>query len=328
MNTQQHVQKSSNEKTRQARLISWKHFGKNIFFYVPGFVHYKNKYYQSVRNTFPSISVTGSACSLNCSHCGGKLLETMMPATSPETLIKTCRKIKQKGAVGCLISGGCLPDGSVPINKFVDAIAEAKRLGLTVVVHTGLVNYDTAEKLKKAGVDAVSIDILGCEETAREIYHVNATLEDYRQSLHALKSSGIPFTPHILVGLHYGELRGEINALKMIAETQPSALIIIVFFPIKGTKMENLTPPSIMYVKEVLIKSRTMMPNIPIALGCARPKGEYRTKLDTTAVKAGVNGIAFPSIEAIKAAEKLGLNIKFSSVCCSQIYADTKKQSK
>ncbi|MEM2129354.1 MAG: radical SAM protein [Candidatus Bathyarchaeia archaeon] len=325
---QQHMFKASDKEIKQARLISWKNFGKNIFFYAPGFVYYKNKYYQSARNKFPSISITGSSCSLNCSHCGGKLLETMMPAASPEALIETCRKIKQKGAVGCLISGGCLPDGSVPINKFVNAIAEAKKLGLTVVVHTGLVNYDTAEKLRNAGVDAVSIDILGCEETAREIYHVNATLEDYRRSLYALKSSGIPYTPHILVGLHYGELRGEINALEMVAETQPSALIIIVFFPIKGTKMEKIASPSIANVKEILTKSRTMMPNIPIALGCARPKGEYRTNLDTLAVRAGVNGIAFPATEAIETAEKLGMNIKFSSYCCSMILTDLVRTKK
>jgi len=324
MITQQHVLKASNKEIRQAQLISWKNFGKNIFFYAPGFVHYKNRYYQSTRNKFPSISITGNECALNCSHCGGKLLKTMLPATSPETLIEACRKIKSKGAVGCLISGGCLPNGSVPINKFVDAIAEIKKMGLTVVVHTGLVNYDTAKNLKKVGVDAVSIDILGCEETAREIYHVDATLEDYRQSLHALKLSGIPFTPHVLVGLNYGELRGEINALEMIAETQPSALIIIVFFPIKGTKMENVAPTPIANVKEILIKSRMMMHNIPITLGCARPKGEYRIKLDTLAVRIGVNGIAFPTTEAIKAAEKLGLNINFSSSCCSQIYADIK----
>jgi uncharacterized radical SAM superfamily protein len=234
-------------------------------------------------------------------------------------LVETCRKIQAKGSVGCLISGGCLPDGSVPIDGFIDAIGEAKRLGLTVVVHTGLIDLDTARRLKSAEVDAVSIDIIGSEETAKEIYHINASTDDYRQSLLALKSSGIRFTPHVLVGLHYGEIRGELNALKMIAEYQPSALILIVFFPIRGTKMENVEPPSPEAVADVLVNARVMIPKVPIALGCARPKGKYRTKVDVLAVKAGVNGVAFPAVEAVETAEKLGLKVTFSMLCCSQI---------
>jgi uncharacterized radical SAM superfamily protein len=308
----------------QARMLSWRHFGKRIFFYAPGFVHYKNEYFQSSRNAFPSISITGSSCSLNCSHCGGKLLETMIPATSPQTLVDTCKKIRSKGAVGCLISGGCLPDGSVPIGRFIDAIAEAKRLGLTIVVHTGLIDVDAAMKLRKAGVDAASIDILGSEDTVKEIYHVDASIDDYRQSLSALKSSGIPFTPHLLVGLHYGELKGELNALEMISKYEPSALILIVFFPIRGTRMESIKPPLPETAVDVLVQARSIMPKVPIALGCARPKGEHRIKMDVLAVEAGVNAVAFPTIEAVKTAEKLGLNITFSSLCCSRILADAK----
>jgi uncharacterized radical SAM superfamily protein len=312
------------ERIKQARLLSWKYFGKRIFFYAPGFAHYENRYFRSSRNAFPTISITGTSCSLNCNHCGGRLLETMIPATSPQMLVETCRKIKAKGSVGCLISGGCLPDGSVPIERFIDAIAEAKRLGLTVVVHTGLIDLDTARRLKSAEVDAVSIDIIGSEETAKEIYHIDASTKNYRQSLLSLKSSGIHFTPHVLVGLHYGEIRGELNALRMTAECQPSALILIVFFPIRGTKMENVEPPSPETVADMLVNARAMMPKVPIALGCARPKGKHRTNLDVLAVKAGVNGVAFPTVEAVNAAEKLGLEVTFSGLCCSQILADAK----
>jgi uncharacterized radical SAM superfamily protein len=311
-----------NERIVQARSLSWRYFGKRICFYAPGFIHYENRYFRSSRNAFPSISITGTSCSLNCNHCEGRLLETMIPATSPQILVETCRKIKAKGAVGCLISSGCLPDGSVPIERFIDAIAEAKRLGLTVVAHTGLIDLDTARRLKSAEVDAVSIDIIGSEETAKEIYHVDASTEDYRQSLLALKSSGIHFTPHVLVGLHYGEIRGELNALRMIAECQPSALILIVFFPIRGTKMENVKPPSPETVADMLVNARVMMPKVPIALGCARPKRKHRIKMDVLAVEAGVNAIAFPTIDAVKAAENLGLHITFSNLCCSQIHAD------
>ena len=142
---------------RKAREISWRNFGRKIRFYAPSFTYYGNKYFKPSRHGFPSISITGKGCSLNCKHCGGKILKTMIPAETPERLVETLHRIKNQGAVGCLISGGCLPNGSVPIDRFIGAIAEAKKLGLKVVVHTGLVNLETAEKLKEAGVDVVSI---------------------------------------------------------------------------------------------------------------------------------------------------------------------------
>ncbi|MCD6324886.1 radical SAM protein [Candidatus Bathyarchaeota archaeon] len=307
---------------KKAREISWRTFGRKIRFYAPSFTYYRNRYFKPSRHGFPSISITGKGCSLNCKHCGGKILKTMIPAETPERLVETLYRIKNQGAVGCLISGGCLPNGSVPIDRFVGAIAEAKKLGLKVVVHTGLVNLETAEKLKEAGVDVVSIDIIGSEATIKEIYNLEASIQEYENSLEALSKVEIPFTPHVLVGLHYGELKGELNALRMISKYDPSALIIIVFFPIKGTMMENVKPPSPRDVAKVLVQARFMLPKVPIVLGCARPKGKHRIQTDVLAVETGVNGIAFPEAKAIEKALELGLDISFSPLCCSQIYSD------
>ena len=307
---------------KKARELSWENFGRRIRFYAPSFTYYRNKYFKPSRLAFPSISITGRRCSLNCKHCGGRILETMIPAETPEKLMRVLRRIKAHGAAGCLISGGCLPDGSVPISRFVDAIAEAEKMGLKVVVHTGLVDLETAENLREAGVDAVSVDIIGSDETIREIYNLEASVRDYEETLEALSKAGMPFTPHVLVGLHYGELRGEFNALKMISKHNPSALIIIVFFPIRGTGMEHVKPPPPEDVAKVLVQSRLMMPKVPIVLGCARPKGKHRVRTDILAVEAGVNGIAFPEAKAVERALKLGLNVSFSPLCCSQIYSD------
>ena len=304
----------------RAREIGWRHFGRRIWFYAPSFVHYKSQHLRSYPMLFPSISVTGTYCALDCKHCGGRILNTMISAQTPKRLIQICKEIKEKGGVGCLISGGCLPDGSVPINKFIDAVAEVKRLGLKVVMHTGLINHEIARRLKESGVDSVLIDIIGSDETVREIYHLNASTKDYEESLEALSRARIPFVPHVLVGLHYGKLRGEMNALKMIAKYMPSSVILIVFFPIKATKMESVKPPSPEDVIRVLVQARLMMPSVPLVLGCARPKGRHRVRTDCLAVEAGVNAIAFPAKEAIERAESMGLEVSFSPLCCSQIY--------
>jgi uncharacterized radical SAM superfamily protein len=296
---------------------------EKIRFYAPSFIYYKTDYFRSSPHAFPSISITGSSCALNCQHCNGKVLGTMLPAQTPKDLFDLCAKLKNDGAVGCLISGGCLPDGSVPVNEFIDTIAKIKKtLGLTVVTHTGVVDFDTAKRLKEAGVDAALIDIVGSNETIHEVYHLDVSVEDFDRSLRAFHESGIPFVPHVIVGLHYGKLRGELEALKMISRYSPSAVITIAFMPIRGTPMEKVSPPEPEDIVRVLACARILMSETPLVLGCMRPKGEHRRRTDSLAVGAGVTAVAFPTEEAIRLAESMNLEMSFSSLCCSQIFVD------
>jgi uncharacterized radical SAM superfamily protein len=318
-------EKELNQALTMARKLSWKAFGKKIRFYTPSFMYYKTSHFCSSPAAFPSISITGSFCSLKCKHCGGKVLNTMMSALTPKQLVTVCSEVKRKGGIGCLISGGCLPDGSVPLGEFVDAIAEVKqKFGLTVVVHTGVVDLPMAKRLKNAGVDAALIDIIGSDETIREIYQLNVKVSDYEKSLAALQQSGIAFVPHVLVGLHYGQLKGEFQALEMIAKYSPSAVIVIALMPIRGTVMQKVAPPSPLDIARVLMAARFSLPKTPLVLGCMRPKGKHRAETDKLAVEAGVNAIAFPDAHAIQAAESLGLETVFSSLCCSQVFEDLK----
>ena len=296
---------------------------KRVRFYAPSFTYYKTRDCCSEPNWFPTISVTGKGCTLNCKHCSGKVLETMHPAGTPEKLLELCTGLKQNGALGCLISGGCLPDGSVPLTQFIPALKRIKReLGLTVFVHTGIIDRATAQALAKAGVDAAMIDIIGSNVTIKAIYNLNLTVKNYANSLRALHETGLSFVPHIIVGLHNGRLRGELHALRMIARHNPSALVIIAFTPIRGTPMVEVKPPRPIDIARVTATARLMLPETPIALGCMRPKGKHRAWTDILALRAGVNAVAFPSEEAIKHAEKQGYEISFSSYCCAQICMD------
>jgi len=296
---------------------------KNAHFYAPSFIHYKTSYYCSSPTQFPTVSVTGTACALNCRHCGGKVLQTMHPANTPEKLFELGAKLKQNGALGCLVSGGCLPDGSVPLKQFVPAIEKIKRkLGLTIFVHTGIIDAVTATALKTAGVDAALIDIIGSDETIRKVYNLNVTVKDYARSLKALQEAGLNFVPHVIVGLHYGELKGEFHALKMTSSYEPSAIVVIAFMPIHGTAMAEVEPPQPADIARVTATARLMFPETPLVLGCMRPKGKHRDETDILTLKAGANAIAFPSEEAIKYAEKQEYELSFSSYCCAQIYVD------
>ncbi|MEM4700227.1 MAG: radical SAM protein [Candidatus Nezhaarchaeales archaeon] len=294
-----------------------------VLFYAPSFKHYE---VEGLRNSpwdWPAISITGPSCALGCEHCRGEILRHMLPATTPSRLYEACLEAHRRGAKGVLISGGCLPDGSVPLGPFIPTIAKVRReLGLRVVVHTGLVSEGVAEGLAEAGVDAAMMDVVGDEETARLVCHLDASLEDYERSLARLSSRGVPTVPHVVVGLHYGEVRGELRALEAISRLEPSAVVVIALIPLPSTPMESLAPPPPSSVARVLAAARLLMPETPVALGCARPRGRYRAELDRLALMAGVDAIAFPSREGLRAAEEMGLRVKLRPTCCSQVFED------
>ena len=325
--TSQNIKKiwSLNEKEFASMLDSgvFQRIRPQIRFYAPSFTYYKNNHYSPNSTSFPSISVTGSACSINCKHCGGKVLQTMHPALQPEELLEIALKVKHNGASGVLVSGGCLPDGSVPLDRFVSSLKKIKReLSLTVFVHTGIISYEAALALKDAGVDAALIDVIGSEETVDKVYNLKVSVKHYINSLHALNEAKIAFVPHVIVGLNDGKLDGELAALEMIEQVEPSGLVIIAFMPIQGTVMANIPPPNPFDIAKVVSMARKMFPSKPLALGCMRPKGKSRSQIDILALKAGIDGIAFPSEEAIEYAKNNGFRTFFSSSCCAQMYLD------
>jgi uncharacterized radical SAM superfamily protein len=140
--------------------------------------------------------------------------------------------------------------------------------------------------------------------------------------LKALHAAGIDFVPHVIVGLHYGKLEGELHALKMVSQFNPSALVIIAFMPIRGTEMENVKPPGPIDVARVIAAARSMFPETPLVLGCMRARDKHRSETEILAIEAGVDAIAFPTEEAVGFAESQGCKTSFSPFCCSQIYLD------
>lgn len=297
----------------EARNLTWKKWGKCIDFYLPGMIILNKE-----KGKYPAISITGENCELNCDHCGGKLLKSMIPAVTPEQLIERCIKINESGNSGCLISGGCLKNGRLPWEPFIDAISEIKRLtDLNISIHSGLIDLEMAKKFKDAGVDQVLIDVIGDDETFKTVCHTNAGIESIRNSLKALKQAEINIAPHIIAGLSYGKIKGELNALRMVAEFEPPILVIVVLMPLTATPMQDILPPDPVDVAKLIAMARILMPDTLISLGCARPRGRVSEELEVLAIDSGANRIAIWSDAAIRRAKEYGLEIGFHKTCCS-----------
>lgn len=296
---------------RTARRLSWQRFGKTITFYLPGMFTL-----DGVTGKYSALSITGSTCALQCDHCQGKILEQMIPAEDPDTLIAQCHRLAARGDYGVLISGGCDPAGRLPWRRFLKAIARIKaETDLLVSVHSGLVNDMEALELKNAGVDQALIDVIGDDHTFRRICQVPFGVSRIQRALEALEKAGIPTVPHVVCGIDGGRINGEFKALEMIARFNVPMVVIVSLMRIPGTRAANAALPSAAAVSEIIAVARLRMPDTLLSLGCARPRGDSR--LPVMAIDAGINRMALPPPEAIARAEAYGLKIRYQKTCCS-----------
>ena len=293
----------------------------HISFFFPSLKHYESSITPEGNSCgTAAISITGSACALKCKHCGGTILKRMEPALTPQALKEQAHQLVQKGIRSILISGGSRPDGTVPLGNFLGAVKEIKReTGIKVLVHTGLVSQKLADRLADAGIDCAMIDIIGARETVREIYGLKAEVVDFENSLKWLTERNIPTAPHVVMGLHFGEMRGEKQALSMIAGYPVSALVLVGFRPIPGTAMAGVKPLSPEAMGELFVMTRELFPHTPVLLGCERPLGRHRVKTDQLAIEAGLDGIAYPGEEAINLVRENGITIRSYYDCCALI---------
>lgn len=266
------------------------------------------------REPFTPISLTGTRCSLKCKHCDSHYLAHMLDGSNGK--LRSCAH-RLAGANGILLSGGSLPDGSVPTYLQADEIPQIKKdTGLKISAHTGIVDREQASLLSKF-IDMALVDVIGDDDTIHDILGLSASVQDYENTLMHLSSLGIRLAPHIIVGLHNGELKGEIKALEMVRKFNPEVIVIVVCIPTKGTASEGAAPPEIEGVVKIITKAREMF-DVPLSLSCVRPGGRYRSLLDRYAILSGIDRIAVPSRSAYRTGQDIGLNIiEIPKMCCS-----------
>jgi uncharacterized radical SAM superfamily protein len=288
-------------KTSMFKAFTQRLSGNNIYFFD---------------KPFTPISLTGTNCSLQCKHCNSYYLNHMLNG-SPGKLFSHAANLASEGARGILLSGGSSLDGSVPTYEQADIIKKIKHdLNLKISAHTGIVNSQQAQALSQY-LDIALVDVIGDDDTIRDIIGIDAGVANYENSLKELSSAGIPIAPHVIVGLQDGKLKGEFKALEMVKKFDPAVVVIVVFIPTKGTPLEGTAPPKLEDVVKVVATAREMF-DVPLSLSCVRPGGRYRAKLDRYAVLSGIDRIAVPSRSAYSTAKELGLNIvEIPEMCCS-----------
>lgn len=294
--------------------------GRSIRFSTPTFKEYESSELKSCgKNSFPAFSITAAGCALMCDHCNAKILEPMIPATSPEMLDQKVRDlIMLQGLKGFLLSGGSNKRNEIRYERFYPVVERLKRdfPDLQIAIHTALTDDAGAKRMEAAGVDTAMMDVIGAEETIREVYHLDRPVEDFEATLAALTATSMNISPHIVIGLHYGRLLGEENALDMIARYPVEALVLVVIMPFYS-KPGTFATPSTADVGKIFLESRKRLGDRQVLLGCARPPGMHKRVTDAYAVMAGLDGIAFPADGALAISEAIGRPTVQEHACCS-----------
>lgn len=294
-------------------------FSDEIEFYAPGLKRWEIPEWKPANpRGFLPVSVTGQTCALRCDHCATNALKGMLTVHAGDDLFDLACRLRAEGSEGILVSGGSASNGAVPLGAHFEAITRIKaELDLRVIVHTGVVAPRVAEELARAGVDGVMLDVIGADETIRDVYHLDLTVADFERSIALLAGEGLRIIPHLVLGLHYGQFLGEHRALDIVGRYPVSTLILVVLVPIVGTPMEHLPPPPVDDVISFFETARLAMPTTTVNLGCARPLGDTKVVLDRAAIDHGLNGIAYPAPGTIEYARERGLAPRLYEYCCS-----------
>ncbi|WP_338465608.1 hypothetical protein RXV95_08430 [Novosphingobium sp. ZN18A2] len=293
---------------------------RSLRFSSPTFKEYKTEELSGCgKNSFPAFSITAGECALNCDHCQKKILEPMIPATKPDMLDRKVRDlIMLQGLRGFLLSGGSNRRNEINYDRFYPVIEGLKRdfPFLQIAIHTALVDEPAAKRMESAGVDSAMMDVIGAQETIRDVYHLDRPVEDFEAALAALCGTSMSVVPHIVLGLHYGRMLGEPAAFDMVSRYGIDSLVLVVIMDIYA-KAGTFATPDRHEIGRMFMESRERLPDKKVLLGCARPAGMHKRVTDAYAVMAGLDGIAFPAEGAVAVANMTGRTFEQEHSCCS-----------
>jgi len=291
-----------------------------IRFSTPTFKEYSSTELEGCgKNSFPAFSITAGACGLNCDHCQKKILEPMIPATDPAMLDTKVRQlIDTQGLTGFLLSGGSNKRNEIPYGRYLPVVKRLKQdfPELRIAIHSALLDERRAKAMESAGVDTVMMDVIGAAETIQQVYKLDRPVADFEETLAALCSTSMEVTPHIVIGLHYGRILGEANALDIVSRYPVTALVLVVIMPFYA-KPGTFVTPETTDVGRLFAEARARLPDKQVLLGCARPPGMHKRVTDAYAIMAGLDGIAFPADGAVSVAHTIGRPFEQAHSCCS-----------
>ena len=221
------------------------------------------------------LSIKTGACPEDCAYCPQSAhYPTQVKKEkllSLQFVIKKAKEAKKEGATRfCMGAAWREVKEDSSFEKILKMVKEVNKLGLEVCCTLGMLSFQQAKKLKKAGLYAYNHNI----DTSPEYYPQIISTRSYQNRLDTLENvrkAGLTVCTGGILGM--GESDKDrisfIHQLNLLSPA-PESLTINTLIPIKGTPLEKQKPISSMEIVRVIAVCRILMPRSFIRLSAGR----------------------------------------------------------
>lgn len=181
---------------------------------------------------YVSLSLSGTACALNCEFCNRRYLKAMVHALTPESLEKVVRHLYRRGARGFLLSGGFTKDGYLMIREgHLRTVARLKReYEIVVSMHSGLMPKHLLDTAWGAGVDFIDFEVPPSDEYLRRVKGLRGrSVSDYVSKLDEIMAYSRRWgVPHLILDSVASKAGDEEAVMRELSAMKPRLFVALV----------------------------------------------------------------------------------------------------
>lgn len=221
------------------------------------------------------LSIKTGGCTEDCKYCSQSIYNNT--DLEKEILLKTddvlaqAKKAKQAGSTRFCM-GAAWPkvlDGKA-FDRVLEMVEGVSDMGLEVCCTLGMLTFDQAQRLKKAGLKAYNHNL----DTSEEFYDEIITTRSYQDRLNTIKNvskAGLSLCCGGILGM--GESQEDrIQLLHTLSslDPQPESVPINMLVPVEGTPLENQEQLDIFEWIRCIAVARILMPKSMVRLSAGR----------------------------------------------------------
>ena len=160
--------------------------------------------------------------------------------------------------------------GKGQFDRVLKMTSEVRDMGMEVCATLGMLNHDQAKALREAGLTAYNHNL----DTSPEFYPKVTSSRHYEDRLNtiaAVRDAGISVCCGGILGLGEDE-RDRASLLRVLANLpeHPESVPINALVPVKGTPLQDLTPPTGLEMVRAVAVARLVMPKTVVRLSAGR----------------------------------------------------------
>jgi biotin synthase len=220
------------------------------------------------------LNIKSGGCSEDCAYCSQSArhksaveAETMMPVFEA---VKMAKQAKENGASRFCMGAAWRQPNDQDLGEVINMVHEIKALGLETCATLGMLTWEQALKLKKAGLDYYNHNL----DTSAAFYKSIISTHDYEDRLHTLgyvRDAGINVCCGGIIGMGESE-HDRADMLQTLAcmPKHPESVPINLLIKVEGTPLSDVDLPDTFEFIRMIAVARILMPASFVRLSAGR----------------------------------------------------------